>query len=62
MHMFFIFYKNLSKRGHVRMTVLCYPDKSAIGFETYAEADEAGAKLLGGVIDGCIWYEVRRIY
>jgi hypothetical protein len=60
--MFFIFYKNLSKRGHVRMTVLSYPDKSAIGFETYAEADEAGAELLKSGIDGCIWYEVRRIY
>ena len=24
--MFFIFYKHLSKRGNVRMTVLSYPD------------------------------------
>ena len=60
--MFFIFYKKLTKRGHVRMDVLCYPDKSAMGFETYAEADEAGAEFLKSGIDGCIWVEVRRIY
>jgi len=60
--MFFIFYKRLTKRGHVRMDVLSYPDKSAIGFETYVEADEAGAELLKSGVDGCIWVEVRRIY
>jgi hypothetical protein len=60
--MFFIFYKNLSKRGNVRMTVLSYPDKSAIGFETFAEAQEAGEELLKAGVDGCIWFEVRRIY
>jgi hypothetical protein len=42
--------------------ILSYPDKSAIGYETYAEADEAGAEFLKSGIDGCIWYEVRRIY
>ena len=60
--MFFIFYKRLTKRGHVRMDVLSYPDKSAIGFETYAEADEAAAEFLQSGVDGCIWVEVRRIY
>ena len=71
--MFFIFYKRLTKRGHVRMDVLSYPghvrmdvlsypDKSAIGYETFAEADEAGAEFLKSGVDGCIWYEVRRIY
>jgi hypothetical protein len=60
--MFFIFYKRLTKRGHVRMDILSYPDKSAIGFETFAEADEAGADLLKSGVDGCIWVEVRRIY
>ena len=60
--MFFIFYKRLTKRGHVRMDVLSYPDKSAIGFETYAEAEEAGAGFLKSGVDGCIWVEVRRIY
>jgi len=44
------------------MDVLSYPDKSAIGFETYAEADEAGAEFLKSGVDGCIWVEVRRIY
>lgn len=60
--MFFVFYKRLTKRGHVRMDILSYPDKSAIGFETYSEAEEAGAELLKSGLDGCIWVEVRRIY
>ena len=60
--MFFIFYKRLTKRGHVRMDVLSYPDKSAIGYETYAEAEEAADEFLKSGVDGCIWVEVRRIY
>jgi len=44
------------------MDVLSYPDKSAIGYETFAEADQAGAEFLKSGVDGCIWYEVRRIY
>lgn len=60
--MFFVFYKKLTKRGHVRLDILSYPDKSAIGYETYAEAEEAGAEFLKSGIDGCIWFEVRRIY
>ena len=60
--MFFVFYKKLTKRGHVRLDILSYPDKSAIGYETYAEAAEAGAEFLKSGVDGCIWCEVRRIY
>jgi hypothetical protein len=60
--MYYIFYKHLSKRGHVRMTVLSYPDNSAIGFEHYDEAQEAGDELLKTGVGGCIWFEVRRIY
>ena len=60
--MFFIFYKKLTQRGHVRLDVLSYPDKSAIGYETYSEAEKAGAELLKSGVDGCIWFEVRRIY
>ena len=60
--MFFIFYKKLTQRGHVRLDVLSYPDKSAIGYETYSEAEKAGAEFLKSGVDGCIWVEVRRIY
>tara|TARA_R110002126_G_scaffold174735_1_gene323376 strand:- start:209 stop:391 length:183 start_codon:yes stop_codon:yes gene_type:complete len=60
--MFFIFYKKLTPRGHVRLDVLSYPDKSAIGYETYSEAEKAGAEFLKAGVDGCIWFEVRRIY
>ena len=56
--MFFIFYKHLSKRGNVRMTVLSYPDNSAISFDSY----KAGEKLVKSGVGGAIWFEVRRIY
>tara|TARA_R110002126_G_scaffold49341_1_gene136716 strand:- start:347 stop:547 length:201 start_codon:yes stop_codon:yes gene_type:complete len=60
--MFFIFYKHLSKRGNVRMTVLSYPDNSAISYESYKEAEKAGEELLKSGVGGAIWFEVRRIY
>lgn len=60
--MFFVFYKRLTKRGHVRMDILSYPDKSAIGYESFAEAEEAGKELLKSGLDNAIWFEVRRIY
>lgn len=60
--MWFIFYKRLTKRGHVCMDVLSYPDKSAIAYESYADGEKAGAKLLDTGLDGAFWFEVRRIY
>lgn len=60
--MFFVFYKRLTKRGHVRMDVLSYPDKSAIGYESFSEADDAGKELIKSGLDNAIWFEVRRIY
>ena len=44
------------------MTVLSYPDNSAISFDSYKEAEEAGEKLVKSGVGGAIWFEVRRIY
>lgn len=58
--MFFVFYKKLTKRGHVRMDILHYPDGSAMSYETYDDAQEAAAALLDKGM--CITAEVRKIY
>ena len=60
--MWFIFYKKLTKKGHVGTDILSYPDKTAIGYESYAEAEEAGAAFLESGLDGVFWFEARRIY
>jgi hypothetical protein len=44
------------------MTVLSYPDNSAISYESYKEAEKAGEELLKSGVGGAIWFEVRRIY
>ena len=57
---FFIFYKKLTKRGHIRLDLLAYPDGAPISYETYDEAQEAAAALLDKGL--CITAEVRKIY
>lgn len=44
--MFFIAYQRLSKRGHIRMDVLAYPDGSTMSFDTYDEAEQAAKELV----------------
>jgi hypothetical protein len=58
--MFFVFYKKLTKRGHIRLDLLAYPDGSPMSYETFNEAQEAAADLLGKGL--CITAEVRKIY
>lgn len=60
--MWYIFYKRLTKRGHVGNDILSYPDKTAIGYESYEEAETAGAEFLKSGLDGVFWFETRRIY
>jgi len=58
--MFFVFYKKLTKRGHIRLDLLAYPDGSPMSYETFNEAQEAAADLLDKGL--CITAEVRKIY
>lgn len=58
--MFFVFYKKLTKRGHIRLDLLAYPDGAPMSYETYNEAQEAAADLLDKGL--CITAEVRKIY
>lgn len=60
--MWFIFYKRLTKRGHVGTNILSYPDRSAIGYVSYEEAEKAGVAFLKSGLDGVFWFEARRIY
>lgn len=58
--MFFVFYKKLTKRGHIRLDLLAYPDGAPMSYETYDEAQEAAADFLDKGL--CITAEVRKIY
>jgi hypothetical protein len=58
--MFFVFYKKLTKRGHIRLDLLAYPDGAPMSYETFDEAQEAAADLLDKGL--CITAEVRKIY
>jgi hypothetical protein len=58
--MFFVFYKKLTKRGHIRLDLLAYPDGSPMSYETFGEAQEAADDLLAKGM--CITAEVRKIY
>ncbi len=58
--MFFVFYKKLTKRGHIRLDLLAYPDGSPMSYETFNDAQDAAADLIDKGL--CITAEVRKIY